>query len=131
MEATALTAHSNDDPGPSPRCAVIRVSSSTVARLWNGCSSRRTMSSPTRAVDRHRPRGGVAAPGPVTSEPHAGQLRDDGGDDEGVGGGERAGQLDETEGVGEADRQRAHDVAAAHIGADGVADLADTRRLDP
>ena len=51
-EATALTAHSNEDPGPSPRWARARPSSSSVARLWKGCSSWRTISSPTRAVER-------------------------------------------------------------------------------
>ena len=52
MEAIALTDHSKDEPGPSPRWAGARPSSSRVARDWKGCSSRRTMSSPTRAVER-------------------------------------------------------------------------------
>ena len=51
MEPTVLTANSKDAAGPSPRWASTRASSSSVARLWNGCSSRRTISSPVRAVD--------------------------------------------------------------------------------
>ena len=51
MLAAAETAHSNDDAGPSPRCATARVSRKTVARVRHGCSSRRTISSPLRAVD--------------------------------------------------------------------------------
>ena len=51
-EAAAETAYSKDEDGPVPRCAAARVSSRTVTRLWCGCSSRRTISSPVRAVDR-------------------------------------------------------------------------------
>ena len=50
IDAAAVTAHSSDDPGPLPSWATTRVSSSTVARLCQGCSSRRTISSPVRAV---------------------------------------------------------------------------------
>ena len=39
-------------PGPSPRWPTARASSSTVARICRGCSSRRTISSPRRAVER-------------------------------------------------------------------------------
>ena len=52
IEATALTAASNGDPGPEPRYARRRVSMSSSARLCHCCSSRRTISSPYRAVDR-------------------------------------------------------------------------------
>jgi hypothetical protein len=52
MLAVAETAHSKLAVGPSPRWANSRVSSTTVARLSQGCSSRRTMSSPVRAVER-------------------------------------------------------------------------------
>jgi hypothetical protein len=51
MLAVAETAHSKLEVGPSPRCPWRRVSSTTVALLSHGCSSRRTISSPTRAVD--------------------------------------------------------------------------------
>ena len=51
MLAAAETAHSKLAVGPSPRCPAARVSSTTVARLSHGCSSRRTISSPVRAVD--------------------------------------------------------------------------------
>ena len=52
MLAAALTAHSKLEPGPSPRWPAARVSSSRVAVLCQGRSSRRTMSLPARAVDR-------------------------------------------------------------------------------
>ena len=52
MLATAETAHSKLAVGPSPRWASARLSSTRVARLSQGCSSRRTISSPTRAVER-------------------------------------------------------------------------------
>jgi hypothetical protein len=51
-DAAAPTAHSKLDAGPSPRWASGRASSSTVARICRGCSSRRTISSPRRAVER-------------------------------------------------------------------------------
>ena len=52
MDATALTAYSNDELAPAPLCARAPVSSSSTARFRQRCSSRRTMSSPYRAVDR-------------------------------------------------------------------------------
>ena len=52
MLAMAETAHSKLAVGPSPRCPLRRTSRTSVARLSQGCSSRRTISSPTRAVDR-------------------------------------------------------------------------------
>ena len=52
MLATAETAHSKLAFGPSPRWAAARVSSRIVARDSHGCSSRRTISSPVRAVER-------------------------------------------------------------------------------
>ena len=45
-DAAALTAVSNEELGPVPMCAPPRVSSSTVARFRQRCSSRRTISSP-------------------------------------------------------------------------------------
>ena len=52
IEAAEETAHSKEEAGPSPRCAIARVSSRIVARLCHTCSSRRTISSPVRAVER-------------------------------------------------------------------------------
>ncbi len=52
MDAMALAAYSNEEPAPAPLCARVRVSSNSTARLRQRCSSRRTMSSPCRAVDR-------------------------------------------------------------------------------
>ena len=48
-EAAALTAVSSEEAMPSPRWAVARLSRKTVARECQGCSSRRTISSPMRA----------------------------------------------------------------------------------
>src|SRR6266702_72800 len=52
IEAAAPTAYSKDEVTPVPACALRRVSSSSSARLRQRCSSRRTISSPYRAVDR-------------------------------------------------------------------------------
>jgi hypothetical protein len=52
IEAAALTANSKVEAGPLPVCAVRRVSRKTDALLRHWCSSRRTISSPYRAVDR-------------------------------------------------------------------------------
>ena len=49
MDAAADTAASSDDAIPWPRWARVRLSRKTVARDCQGCSSRRTISSPTRA----------------------------------------------------------------------------------
>ena len=48
-EAATLTAASSEDAAPWPRCALARLSTTIVARDCQGCSSRRTISSPTRA----------------------------------------------------------------------------------
>ncbi|MBD2900730.1 hypothetical protein amrb99_97390 [Actinomadura sp. RB99] len=52
IDAATDTACSNEPPGPSPQCARRRVSRNSVPLLWKCCSSRRTISSPCRAVDR-------------------------------------------------------------------------------
>ena len=49
MEAAADTAPSSEHATPCPRCEVPRLSRKTVARDCQGCSSRRTISSPVRA----------------------------------------------------------------------------------
>ena len=49
IEAAAETAASSDDAMPWPRWARSRLSRKSVARDCQGCSSRRTISSPTRA----------------------------------------------------------------------------------
>ena len=49
MEAAAETAASSDEAIPCPRWARARLSRKRVARLCQGCSSRRTIRSPTRA----------------------------------------------------------------------------------
>jgi hypothetical protein len=55
MEAAAVTDHSKEEATgivPLPAWASDRTSSSTVARLCQGCSSRRTINSPVLAVAR-------------------------------------------------------------------------------
>ena len=49
MDAAADTAVSSEQAMPWPRCTCVRLSSTIVARDCQGCSSRRTISSPTRA----------------------------------------------------------------------------------
>ena len=49
IDAAAETAASSDEAMPWPRCATTRLSRKSVARDSHGCSSRRTISSPTRA----------------------------------------------------------------------------------
>ena len=51
IEAAALTANSKLEAAPVPAWAVCRVSRNTEALLRHWCSSRRTISSPYRAVD--------------------------------------------------------------------------------
>ena len=51
-EAAALTANSNDEATPVPEWPLRRVSRNSSARFRQRCSSRRTMSSPYRAVER-------------------------------------------------------------------------------
>ncbi len=51
-EAAALTAVSNEEAAPLPVCAMVRPSRKTVALFRQRCSSRRTISSPYRAVER-------------------------------------------------------------------------------
>jgi hypothetical protein len=67
MDAAAETAVSRDEAMPWPRCARSRLSRKSVARDCHGCSSRRTISSPTRAelrqcTRRRSSRGGTRAP---------------------------------------------------------------------
>ena len=52
MDAAALTAYSKDEAGPRPPWPESRVSRKSTARFRQRCSSRRTMSSPYRAVER-------------------------------------------------------------------------------
>ena len=71
----------------------------------------------------HRTRPRLAAARPLAAERgRAAGARPAGSPSERVGG-ERAGQLDQAERVGQPYRQRADRVAAAHVGADPVADL--------
>ena len=77
IEAAADTAASNDDAAPSPRWASRRVSRNTVARDCQGCSSRRTISSPVpggcsaSARGAGRRRGGTRATVTSSSPPVA------------------------------------------------------------
>ncbi len=153
--AAAETAHSNDDVGASPRCATARVSRNTVARVRQGCSSRRTMSSPLRAVDFQCTRRSSspvrysrgmtssspaeetararASPRPDQSPPSgmAGSGTVAGHDGEGVGGGELAGGPAQPERVDELHRHGSDRVAAAGQPAQLVAHVAPTARLEP
>ena len=52
IEAAALTAYSREEAAPVPRWTWARLSMNTVARDCQGCSSRRTMSSPAWALAR-------------------------------------------------------------------------------
>ena len=155
MLAAAETAHSKLAVGPSPRCAKPRVSSTTVARLSQGCSSRRTISSPVRAVERQctRRRSSprrysrvAASSSPCTATERArlsplpayspasrtvgsgDDLRDHG---QPVDAGEGPGQLAQPERVGEPDHQRTDRVAAAHVGAHRVRHRAGLVRAEP
>ena len=49
-EAAIETACSSEDAAPVPRCAIFRLSRNSVARDCQGCSSRRTISSPACAL---------------------------------------------------------------------------------
>ena len=52
IEAAALTAYSREEAAPVPRWTCARLSMKTVARDCQGCSSRRTISSPAWALAR-------------------------------------------------------------------------------
>jgi len=79
MDAAALTANSNDDVAPLPICAERRVSSRSSTRFRHCCSSRRTMSSPYRAVERQCTRRSSSpsryARGTTSSSPAAAAVR--------------------------------------------------------
>ncbi len=79
MDAAALTANSNDDVAPLPTWAARRVSSRSSTRFRHCCSSRRTMSSPYRAVERQCTRRSSSpsryARGTTSSSPAAAAVR--------------------------------------------------------
>ena len=141
IDAAADTAPSSELAAPCPRWAVPRLSRNTVARDCHGCSSRRTISSPTRAELRQwtrrrssprrysrtvtssalpvaKARGRLSPePGPGATERDARQGDRARGDGEARRGVERAAELDEAEGVGDPHRHRADLELSAQLGA--------------
>ena len=141
IDAAAETAASREEAMPWPRCARSRLSRKSVARDCQGCSSRRTISSPTRAELRQctrrrssprrysrtvtssalpvaNARGRLSPePGPRAAERDGGQRHRARGDGERHGGAERAAELDQAERVADPHRHRADLEAAAHVGA--------------
>ncbi len=77
------------------------------------------------------PGAAVAVAGPLPGQPDRREVLHRRNDGEDVGGGERAGQLAEPEGVAEAQLERAQAVAAAQVGAHPVGHLAVAARLHP
>ena len=79
IDAAALTANSNVAEGPLRECAERRVSRKTDALLRHWCSSRRTISSPYRAVDfqctRRSPSPSWYSRGAASSSPMADIVR--------------------------------------------------------
>ena len=140
---------------PWPRCARSRLSRKSVARDCQGCSSRRTISSPTRAElrqctrRRSSPRRysrtvtssalpvakarGRLSPEPVQAPPSGmrGQRHGAGGHGERDRGAERAAELDQAEGVADPHGHRADLEAPADVGAHLVGHVPAPALADP
>ena len=148
IDAAAETAASSEEAMPWPRWATTRLSRKSVARDSHGCSSRRTISSPTRAElrqwtrRRSSPRRysrtvtssalpianarGRLSPDPVQAPPSGMWVSGHGARRDGQRhrGAERAAELDQAERVLDPHRDRADLEAAAHVGADLVGHVA-------
>ena len=148
IDAAADTAASREDAMPCPRWARSRLSRKSVARDCQGCSSRRTISSPILAELRQctrrsssprrysrtvtssaepvaKARGRLSpGPGPGAAQRDLGERHGAGGDGQRDRGVEGAAELDEAERVADPHAHRPDLELAADVGADLVGRVA-------